>query len=155
MCCKPLAKPLVKNFEDTTRQEIMDVFGTNLKGSVYAALETYRRMLPNKFGHIVNVSSTTGVKPKAKETIYAASKAGLNAFSEALRMEASPHGIRVTAVAPGGMDTAFWKKDGMPPAGAAFMDPADVAQHIVSILKTPPSISPSMLVIERGVTRTS
>jgi NAD(P)-dependent dehydrogenase (short-subunit alcohol dehydrogenase family) len=142
---------LVKPFQDLTREEIMEVLGTNLKGNVYAALEAYRRMLPRKSGHIVNVASTTGVKPKANETIYAASKAGLRAFGEALRMEAAPHGIRVTTVSPGGMDTGFWQVNGMPPAGNAFMDPADVAQQIVSLLKTPPTISPSELIIERGV----
>lgn len=145
---------LVKPFQETTREDIMDVFGTNLKGNIYTTLEVYRRMLPNASGHIVNVASTTGVVPKAKETIYAASKAGLRAFTEALRMEAAPHGIRVTGVSPGGMDTDFWGKDGMPPAGNAFMDPADVAQQIMNLLQSPSSISPAELVIQRGVAKT-
>ena len=142
---------LVKNFELITRQEIMDVFGINLKGNIYAALEIYRRMLPHRSGHIVNVASTTGIVPKANETIYAASKAGLRAFSEALRMEAAPHGIRVTTVSPGGMDTGFWGNDGTPAAGSGFMDPRDVAEQIVQLLKTPTTVSPAELVIQRGI----
>ncbi len=144
---------LVKKFEDTTREEIMDILGTNLKGSMYTALEVYKNMVEAGSGHIVNVSSTTGVNPKASETIYAASKAGLIAFSEALRQEAAPHGIRVSCVSPGGMDTAFWSAEGMPPAGKAFMNPSDVAEQIVSILQSPSTISPSHLVIQRGVTQ--
>lgn len=142
---------LVKKFEEVTRADIMDVFGTNLKGNIYTALETYKRMLPNKAGHILNVSSTTGVNPKPSETIYAASKAGLIAFGEALRMEAAPHGIRVTTVSPGGMDTDFWTEEGMPPAGNSFMDPAHVAEQIVNLLKSPAMISPAHLIIQRGV----
>lgn len=146
---------LVKPFQDTTREEIMDVFGTNLKGNIYTALEAYKRMLPNTSGHIVNVASTTGVVPKPKETIYAASKAGLRAFTEALRMEAAPHGIRVTGISPGGMDTGFWEREGMPPAGEEFMDPADVAEQIMNLLRSPSSISPAELVIQRGVVKSA
>ena len=61
---------LVKKFEDTTREEIMDVLGINLKGNIYMALEGYKRMLPKKSGHIVNVSSTSGIKAREMETIY-------------------------------------------------------------------------------------
>jgi NADP-dependent 3-hydroxy acid dehydrogenase YdfG len=141
---------LIKNLEDTSREEIMDVFGVNLKGNIYIAQEIYKRMLPNKSGHIVNVSSTTGLKARADEPIYAASKWGLRGFTESLRLAAVPHKIRVTGVYPGGMQTAFWNGE-EPRDTSAFMKPEEVAALIIDVLKTPPSIAPSELVIERGV----
>lgn len=141
---------LIKDLEGTTREEIMDVFGVNLKGNIYIAQEAYKRMIPNGSGHIINVSSTTGLKARADEPIYAASKWGLRGFTESLRLAAVAHGIRVTGVYPGGMKTDFWKdEEGRDLSG--FMKPGDVAEAIVAVLKAPASIAPSELVIERGL----
>jgi uncharacterized protein len=140
---------LVKNLEDTSREEIMDVFGVNLKGNIYIAQEVYKRMLPRKSGHIINVSSTTGLKARADEPIYAASKWGLRGFTESMRLAAAPHTIRVTGIYPGGMQTAFW--DGEEPRDTSkFMKPEDVATAIIDVINTPVSIAPAELVIERG-----
>jgi len=140
---------LVKNLEDTSRDEIMDVFGVNLKGNIYIAQEVYRRMLALKYGHILNVGSTTGLKARADEPIYAASKWGLRGFTESLRLAAAAHGIRVTGVYPGGMQTAFWDAE-EPRDTSKFMKPEDVAAAIMDVLRTPASIAPSEYVIERG-----
>lgn len=140
---------LVKGLEDTSRDEIMDVFGVNLKGNIYIAQEVYKRMLAFKSGHILNVSSTTGLRARADEPIYAASKWGLRGFTESLRLAAAAHNIRVTGVYPGGMQTAFWD-DKEPRDTSKFMKPEEVAEAIIDVLKTPASISPSEYVIERG-----
>lgn len=141
---------LIKELENTSREEIMDVFGVNLKGNIYIAQEVYKRMLPCKAGHIINVSSTTGIKARADEPIYAASKWGLRGFTESLRLAAVPHKIRVTGVYPGGMQTAFWDREASRDT-SKFMKPEDVAATIVDVLKSPASIAPSEYVIERGV----
>lgn len=140
---------LVKNLEDTSRDEIMDVFGVNLKGNIYIAQEVYKRMLAFKSGHILNVSSTTGLKARADEPIYAASKWGLRGFTESLRLAAAEHKIRVTGIYPGGMKTAFWATEESRDI-THYMKPEDVARMIINIIKTPESIAPSELVIERG-----
>ena len=142
---------LVKKFEHTTRQEIMDIIGTNLEGNIYTTLETYKRMIPQQSGHIVNVISTSGVRARPDETMYCASKWGLRGFTESLRLAAVQHHIRVTGVLPGGMQTDFWKS-GEPKDLPMFMDPRDVAEQLVMILKTPASIAPSEYIIERGFT---
>jgi NADP-dependent 3-hydroxy acid dehydrogenase YdfG len=141
---------LVKNVEDTSRDEIMDVLGINLAGNVYVAQEVYKRMLPEKSGHIVNVVSTSGIKARADEAIYCASKWGLRGFTESLRLAAVPHKIRVTGIYPGGMQTNFWS--GSEPRNLdVFMKPEDIAEQIVNVIKSPASISPAEVVIERGV----
>lgn len=141
---------LVKGLEITTREEIMDVFGINLKGNIYIAQEVYKRMIPHQSGHIINISSTSGIKARADEPIYAASKWGLRGFTESLRLAAAEHKIRVTGIYPGGMQTDFWK-GGEPRDISKFMNPKDVAEQILAILKSPTSISPSEYIIERGV----
>lgn len=140
---------LIKGLEETTREEIMDVLGINLTGNIYIAQEVYKRMIPNKSGHIINVSSTSGIKATIDEPIYCASKWGLRGFTQSLRLAAASHKIRVTGIYPGGMQTNFWK-GGEPRDTSKFMNPMDIATQIVGILKSPSSISPSEYVIERG-----
>ncbi|MBW7956078.1 SDR family oxidoreductase [Patescibacteria group bacterium] len=141
---------LVKQLETTTRQEIMDLFGVNLKGNIYIAQEVYKRMIPRRQGHIINVSSTSGLKARADEPIYCATKWGLRGFTESLRLAAAAHQIRVSGVYPGGMQTNFWK-GGEPRDTSKFMNPQQVAAEIIHLLHTPTTLAPSEYVIERGV----
>ncbi len=67
-------KGLVKNLEDSTSDEIAQILDLNLKGNIMIAQEVYKRMLENESGHIINVISTSGIKARADETIYCASK---------------------------------------------------------------------------------
>jgi len=140
-------RALTKKFEETTREEIMDVFGVNLKGNIYIALEVYKRMIPEKNGYIINVSSTSGIKARDMETIYCASKWGLRGFTESLRLEGHAHGIRVSGVYPGGMNTNFWKENREKASG--YMDPKLIAEQIVQLLTIEPTVTPSELILER------
>ncbi len=141
---------LTKDFDSTTHEEIMDVLGTNLKGSIYTSLEAYKRMKVLKAGHIVNVSSTSGLVGRDNEAVYAASKWGLRGFTESLRLEGVKNKVRVTSVCPGGMNSAFWS-DFPDKDLSAYMNPEDVAGQIVHVLKSPSGISPAEIVIQRGV----
>lgn len=142
-------RALVKTFEDTTREEIMDIFGVNLKGNIYIAHEVYTRMLPKKSGHIINVSSTSGLRAREMEVLYCASKWGLRGFTESLRLEARKHGIRVTGVYPGGMSSEnFWQilpgKD-----ISEYMKPVDVAKQIMHVVNQGDGLAVAELVVER------
>lgn len=141
---------LVKSLEETTQKDVESVLQTNLTGAIFVSQEAYRRMLPRKSGHIINVSSTSGIKARPDETIYCASKWGLRGFTESLRLAAVPNKIRVTGIYPGGMQTNFWKGN-EPRNLEAFMKPADIAEQIVNIIESPSSISPAEVIIERGV----
>ncbi len=141
---------LVKGLEETTKEEIKNVMQTNLLGAIFVSQEAYKRMLKNKSGHIINVVSTSGIKARPDETIYCASKWGLRGFTESLRLAAVTSKIRVTGIYPGGMQTNFWKGN-EPKNLEEFMKPSDVAEQIVNVIKSPSSISPSEVVIERGL----
>ena len=87
----------LEDLDDATLREIID---TNLVGSIRMA----RAALPHlrsPGGAIVNVSSALSLAGCAGFSIYSASKAGLNGFTQSLAWELAPRGIRVVAVAPG------------------------------------------------------
>ena len=88
-----------------------------------------RRLLPQmigrKRGAILNVSSSAGFLPIPEMAVYAASKAYVNSFSEALRAELRGTGVTVTALCPGPVHTEFGdvarRPDGQPDRGPEFV----------------------------------
>ncbi len=64
-------------------------------------------MIRNGGGHMINVSSLASLVPIPDFSVYAATKAYVTSFSEALRMEVEEHGIHVTALCPGPVHTEF------------------------------------------------
>lgn len=140
---------LVKTFQDTTREDIKDIFDVNLQGNIFIAQEVYKRMIARKSGHIINVGSTSSIKAREMEVLYCASKWGLRGFTESLRLEAKQHGIQVTGVYPGGMSSEnFWQvvpgKD-----VSAYMKPEAVAKQIINIINQGTEVAIAEVVIER------
>src|SRR5712692_9949330 len=82
----------------------------NLLGLMYATHAVLPLMKAQGSGHIVNISSEAGRKVQGGDAVYAATKWGVGAFSEALRQEVSPHHIRVTVIEPGGVATEMQKQ---------------------------------------------
>lgn len=139
---------LERNLEASTDTEIKKVIETNLLGAIFISKAVYIRMLKQKSGHIINISSTSGKKARDGETVYCGSKWGLAGFTESLRLEAQKHNIKVTTVFPGGMKTDFYKNNPDKDI-SAFMNPKYVAEQIVNLIDSDSSICPSQLVIER------
>lgn len=119
-----------------TEAEIDLMLRVNLKGAILGSQEALRRMMAWKTGHIVNVMSTAGLRGIPGETVYCAAKWGVRGFTLGLQEEAAAHGVRVTGVLPGGVDTAFW--DGATKRKAPvekFLSPRQVADAIVKVLE--------------------
>jgi 3-oxoacyl-[acyl-carrier protein] reductase len=90
----------VRRLEDLDDAEMARIIDTNLVGSIRMA----RAALPYlraPGGVIVNVSSALSLAGCAGFSVYSASKAGLNGFTQSLAWELAPRGLRVVAVAPG------------------------------------------------------
>lgn len=81
------------------------VISTNLNGTFYVTKAVLRSMLRQKSGVIIFIASTSAFDPQIGQAAYAASKAGIVAFSRSLALETAQKGIRVLCVAPGWVET--------------------------------------------------
>jgi NAD(P)-dependent dehydrogenase (short-subunit alcohol dehydrogenase family) len=81
------------------------IVGINLMGGVYGTRLFLPGMIERGSGHIVNISSLSGLVPLPFHIPYTTTKYALTGFSEVLAMEVARHGIGVTLVCPGGINT--------------------------------------------------
>jgi NAD(P)-dependent dehydrogenase (short-subunit alcohol dehydrogenase family) len=93
--------------EDVTAEEWRRQFDVNLFGAIEAARAVLPAMREKRRGTIVNVSSVAGKIAIPFAAPYCASKHALEAFSDALRVEVAPFGIRVAVIEAGPIETRF------------------------------------------------
>ena len=119
---------------------------TNLTGIFHCCQAAIEPLKARGGGWIINVSSLAGKNPFAGGAAYCATKAGVDAFSEALMQELRYDGIRVSYVCPGSVATGFNGR--APDSGAEWkLHPEDVAQVIVDLLSHPLRSLPSRIEI--------
>jgi 3-oxoacyl-[acyl-carrier protein] reductase len=119
-----------------------DVIDTNLTGVFNACQAALPHLRRRGGGFIINISSLAGSNPFADGAAYCASKAGLNAFSEALMQELRYENIRVSYVMPGSVATGF--SSGDETKGADWkIAPDEVAEVVVNLLRHNPRSLPS------------
>jgi NAD(P)-dependent dehydrogenase (short-subunit alcohol dehydrogenase family) len=124
------------------------VVRTNLRGAFLVTRAAVAYMRPRKRGHIVNVASTASKRTWPNASAYHTTKWGLLGFSHAMHAELRPHGIKVSAVLPGGMKTPFLL-DRFPDIDTdTLQDPANVAQAVRFVLTMPDeTVIPEVMVI--------
>jgi NADP-dependent 3-hydroxy acid dehydrogenase YdfG len=79
----------------------------NVQGLLYVSKVVIPGMVARKRGHIVNMSSIAGKQTYANGAVYCASKAAVEAISTGMRLDLTQHGIKVTNIAPGAVETEF------------------------------------------------
>ncbi|NMO96229.1 elongation factor P 5-aminopentanone reductase [Paenibacillus lemnae] len=92
---------------DISEEEWDELMSVNLKGLFLCCQAFMGRMVSERFGRIINVSSVWGLSGASCEVLYSTSKGGVNAFTKALAKELAPSGVTVNAVAPGAVDTSM------------------------------------------------
>jgi len=117
------------------------VLRINLKGPFLCSQAAARHMIPKKQGRIINIASGRGVAGQARSAHYAASKAGVIAFTKSLAVELAPYDITVNAICPGATDTPmsragstpeeFKKREAVPP----LMDGLTRKEEIVGLIR--------------------
>ena len=122
-------------------QQILE---TNLSGAFYCSHAAIPHLKRRGGGWIINISSLAGNNPFAGGAAYCASKAGLNAFSEALMQEVRYDNIRVSYIMPGSVATDF---GGSSSAGDADwkIAPEDVANLVTELVTFPSRSLPSRI----------
>lgn len=121
----------------------------NVKGLLYVSRQVVPEMIANGGGHIVNLSSVAGKQTYENGAVYCASKKSVEAISEGMRLDLTKHGIKVTNIAPGAVETEFSEvrfkgdKDRAKQVYAGF-DPlhaADIADAITYCIMAPDHVT--------------
>jgi 3-oxoacyl-[acyl-carrier protein] reductase len=130
------------NVADMSIEDWQTIIETNLGGVFYCCRAAIPHMRRRGGGWILNISSLASTNPFPGGAAYAASKAGLNAFSEALMQEVRYDRIRVSYVLPGSVATGFGGR-GTPGQADWKVQPEDVAQVVIDLLTMPERSLPS------------
>jgi short-subunit dehydrogenase len=126
------------DFTETDLDQELRLIDLNVRGLVQLSKLVARDMAERGEGRILYTASIAGIMPGPFEAVYAASKAFVRSFGEALRNELADKGIHVTVFMPGPTETDFFARANMEntPAGqAAKDDAADVAAQAIEALQ--------------------
>lgn len=127
-------------------RDIQTQVAVNLLGTIEVTRTVLPHMLKRGRGHIINMSSIAGHIGAPTYAVYAATKFGLRGFTESLRREVAPRGIRVSGIYPGPAATEFGKltpheKNDKSPGSALptwfIMKSEYVAAQVVKVAKHP------------------
>jgi NADP-dependent 3-hydroxy acid dehydrogenase YdfG len=80
---------------------------TNVKGLLYVSRAVMPLMIANGFGHIVNIGSVAGREIYPNGNVYCGTKAAVQSITYGMRMDLLKHGIKVTLIEPGAVETEF------------------------------------------------
>jgi 3-oxoacyl-[acyl-carrier protein] reductase len=112
------------------------VYRTNVFGAFLMAREAAKQFIEQGSGHLVNISSTSGLKGGRGSTAYSSSKFALRGMTECWRDELRRHNVRVILVNPSEVLTDFASRAGFDQeASPKKLRPRDIADAIVGALK--------------------
>jgi len=120
--------------KDVPLEDLDRMVGVNLRGTFLCCQEAMRIMAPQKSGYIINISSVVGFKGYPKQAGYTATKHAVMGLTKSLAVEAQEHGIRTSAILPGGVDTAMVREARPDLDPAILLQPEDVAQAVLYLL---------------------
>jgi hypothetical protein len=144
---------LMKNLHEDEWEQMVDV---NVKGVLYGVGAALPYMKEQGSGHIVNVSSVAGRRLFPGGAVYCGTKHFVRALSEGMRAELGPHGIRVTSIEPGAVDTelthTITDEELMAQLEESFgnltiMQSEDIAEAIQYVLTAPSHVDVEELLI--------
>ena len=124
------------------RERLRDEINLNISTLVDLTAAFLPGMIARDFGAVVNVASTASFQPVPGMAVYAASKAFVRSFTEAVWGEVSSPNVRVLAVSPGATQTEFFDVAGAKPSGAMMPSSAVVATILKALdsKKSAPSV---------------
>ncbi len=129
---------IMKSIIETTLDDYDEIMDTNVRSAFAFSKYTIPHMLEKKQGHIIMVSSVTGIKGAKDETVYAASKFAIRGLGQSLLDEYLDQGIKTTVFCPHAGFTEFMIGKGRDQKvweNKVALTPEDVATSIVSVCK--------------------
>jgi hypothetical protein len=95
------------HIDEGDRDDWDRMIDTNVRGLLYVTRTIVPGMVSRKSGHIINISSIAGKEVYENGGVYCASKHAVEALSKGMRIDLLKHGIKVTNIAPGMVETEF------------------------------------------------
>ncbi len=126
-------KPLVK----VTADEWDEVLEINLKGIFLTNRAVLPTMIAQRSGTVINISSVSGLRGRAHDGPYCASKFGVIGLTQSVAEEVRSYGVKVMSVLPDAIDTPMWKQNHPIPPPSDSLPPQRVADLIMFLLKQP------------------
>jgi NAD(P)-dependent dehydrogenase (short-subunit alcohol dehydrogenase family) len=131
------------NIADLTPGQWNDTIDTNLTG-VFFSVKAALAALEKSQGYIITIASLAGTNFFAGGSAYNASKFGLVGFTQAIMLDLRAKGIKVTTIMPGSV-TSYFNSHEPNPADAWKIQPEDLGQMTVDLLKMHPRTLPSKI----------
>jgi NADP-dependent 3-hydroxy acid dehydrogenase YdfG len=94
-------------FDEASLDDWETMIDTNVKGLLYVTKAVLSNFIKKQGGHIINIGSTAGKEVYERGNVYCATKMGVEALSQAMRIDLLRHKIKVTVIHPGAADTEF------------------------------------------------
>jgi len=125
------------------------ILKTNVRGTFLCCQHAVKIMIPQKSGYIFNISSVAGVKGYPNHAAYAASKHAVMGITKTLANEVNDHGIRVSAILPGGVDTELIRSARPDIDHSNLIKPEDVSLTVLYLLSLSESSAVDQIQIRR------
>ena len=148
----------INELEDENLQQHIQI---NLTSPIKLIRAFSKHMINQKWGKIINISSIFGIVARGKQTMYTATKHGLNGVTKALALELGPYNILVNSVCPGFTNTELIKRNSQEknkviikdiPLGR-FAEPEEIAELVSFLISEKNTyISGAEIIIDGGFT---
>lgn len=136
---------------------------TNIKGLLYITRELTPGMVARGSGHVINIGSIAGKEAYENGNVYNATKYAVDGLTQGMRIDLAEHGIRVTAINPGAVETEFsvvrfkgdQEKANSVYEGFEPLVASDIAEAILFAVTRPPHVNiDDMLIMATSQART-
>lgn len=133
---------IFNNAYELTDEQVKEMFEVNVHAPIYLARKLAPKLIEQKGGHFIFISSQAGKVATKKASVYASTKHAVTGFINGFRLEMLEHNIKVTGIYPGPIDTPFLHKaDAQGAYRAAIKNflilPEKVATEVVRTIERP------------------
>lgn len=141
--------PPLGSFQTRTHEDLDATIALNFSAQVALTRLVVPQMVARGRGDLIFTGSIAGHQPFPNMAIYCATKAAISSFAQALRLDLANHGVRVTEIVAGRVETNLYRdilgkeeRQAMYTAGLTIQ-PEDVAKMVLAVLALPPSVNVS------------
>jgi 3-hydroxy acid dehydrogenase / malonic semialdehyde reductase len=143
------------HFQEGSLEDWEQMIDTNIKGLLYISKLVIPGMIERGSGQIINIDSIAGKEAYEKGNVYCATKSAVDALTKGMRIDLLKHGIRVSMISPGLVETEFSlvrfkgdrEKAKAPYAGITPLRAGDVAECIYFVVSRPPHVCINDLIL--------